>query len=71
MSSTVAVRFLAGVVGETQRQAHLAPVPAADTGHRFWETHCGMRIPVEIAEVSQGPDGMPCLPCMMRSAALT
>lgn len=69
MSSTVAVRFMSGVVGETRRQAHLAPTPAADAVHEFWATFCGMHIPVDIAEVSQGPAGMPCLACMMQSAA--
>ncbi|RCW45988.1 hypothetical protein DFQ14_102290 [Halopolyspora algeriensis] len=67
----VAVRFASGVVGETRRQAHLASVPAPGATHEFWTTFCGMHIPVEVAEVSQGPDGMPCLPCLMHSAAGT
>ncbi|WP_374727591.1 hypothetical protein [Haloactinomyces albus] len=66
----VAVRFMSGVVGETRRQAHLAPTPTTDAAHEFWTTFCGMRIPVEVAEVSQGPAGMPCLACLMKSAAV-
>lgn len=71
MSTTVAVRFAAGAVGEARRQAHLAPAPTPGATHECWTTFCGMHIPVEIAEVSQGPDGMPCLPCLMRSAVGT
>lgn len=70
MSGTVAVRFTSGVVGETRRQAHLAAAPESGSNSRFWDTYCGMHIPVEIAEVSDRPAGMPCLPCMMRSSTV-
>lgn len=70
MSSTVAVRYGAGVVGESQRQAHLASTPPSGGTPATWATFCGVRIPDAVAEVSQVPDGMPCMPCLMRSAAL-
>lgn len=67
MSSTVAVRIRSGAIGESQRQAHLATEPATGDTPAFWSTYCGVRIPAEIAEVSNGPTGMPCMVCMMRS----
>ncbi|MBA8824455.1 hypothetical protein FHX42_001802 [Saccharopolyspora lacisalsi] len=69
MSSTVAVRFTAGTMSESRREAHLAGRPAPDTNPDFWETYCGIHIPAEIAEVSDRPAGMPCMACMMRLPA--
>lgn len=69
MSGTVAVRYGAGVVGESRRQAHLASAPDSGETPVTWATFCGLSIPAAAAEVSHVPDGMPCLPCMMRSAA--
>ncbi|MFC7340141.1 hypothetical protein [Saccharopolyspora griseoalba] len=65
MGGTVAVRFAAGVVGESHRQAHLAQrpdggVPAA------WRTLCGQEIPSHLAEVADRPAGMPCFGCLAR-----
>ena len=65
MSAVVAVRFAAGVVAESRRQTHLAtrpegPFPAA------WRTLCGIQIPSYVAEVSEQPNGMPCVRCMSR-----
>lgn len=70
MSGTVAVRYGAGVVGESRRQAHLASAPASGEVPATWTTFCGLHIPAAAAEVSHVPDGMPCMPCLMRSAAL-
>jgi hypothetical protein len=68
--STVAVRYKAGVVGEARRQTHLAPVPE-DGVPVYWHTLCGLDIPAELTEVSDGPDGMPCLVCLGSTSAFT
>jgi hypothetical protein len=63
MVSTVAVRFVTGVVGESRRQAHLAQRP--DVGVPVaWRTMCGQEIPSQLAEVADQPAGMPCFGCL-------
>ncbi|WP_460959422.1 hypothetical protein [Parasphingorhabdus pacifica] len=64
----VAVRFAAGVVGESRRQAHLAEAPDGDSPPALWPTLCGLEIRATLAEVSDRPAGMPCVRCL---AAMT
>ncbi|MCA1191550.1 MULTISPECIES: hypothetical protein [unclassified Saccharopolyspora] len=61
----VAVRYAPGAVAESRRQAHLAEAdgPVADVVR--WTTACGELIPADVAEVSPGPAGMPCLRCLV------
>ncbi|SDK80391.1 hypothetical protein SAMN04487820_11341 [Actinopolyspora mzabensis] len=72
MSRTIAVRYRAGLVGESQRQVHLCTLDDA-TGHgelpEHWSTHCGLRIPDTVAETADRPAGMPCLPCLMLTSS--
>lgn len=70
MSGTVAVRYREGVVSQSRREAHLASVTDAQEPPDPWTTFCGLHIPAELAEVAPGPAGMPCMGCLMRSAAL-
>ena len=68
MGGTVAVRFSAGVVGESRRQAHVARRP--DGGDpAAWRTLCGQEIPADLAEVADQPAGMPCFGCLSRLPA--
>ncbi|MGJ7908483.1 hypothetical protein ACOQFL_18620 [Actinopolyspora sp. H202] len=74
MSRTLAVRYRAGLVGESQRQVHLCTLDDEDaTGHdelpEHWDTHCGLRIPDTVAETADRPAGMPCLPCLMLTSS--
>ncbi|SFT86476.1 hypothetical protein SAMN04487904_11153 [Actinopolyspora lacussalsi subsp. righensis] len=74
MSRTIAVRYRAGLVGESQRQVHLCTLDDDEaTGHgelpEHWATHCGLRIPDTVAETADRPAGMPCLPCLMLTAS--
>lgn len=68
MGGTVAVRFTAGVVCESRRQAHLARRPETDTP-AAWRTLCGQVIPAHLAEVADRPAGMPCYGCLSRLPA--
>ncbi|WP_192827115.1 hypothetical protein [Actinopolyspora erythraea] len=70
MSRTIAVRYRAGVVGESQRQVHFCALDGADGPSEIWETYCGLRIPDSVAETADRPAGMPCLRCLTRTPAL-
>jgi len=61
---TVAVRYQPGVVGESQRQSHLAQSSDPDSVEH-WTTVCGQLIPAAVAEVAEQPAGMPCLRCLI------
>lgn len=66
MNDSIAVRYAPGVIAESQRQVHMAELPA-DTGiPRNWLTYCGIEIPSRLAEVSEQPAGMPCMRCLAR-----
>lgn len=65
MGGTVAVRFAAGVIGESRRLAHLASRPDAGIP-ASWSTLCGQEIPAHLAEVADHPAGMPCFGCLSR-----
>ncbi|MEV4050391.1 hypothetical protein AB0J55_04315 [Amycolatopsis sp. NPDC049688] len=61
------VRLRRGVVGESRRVCHLIPVPAGPVpGHLT--ALCGEPIFPADAEVLDGLRGMPCHPCLLRSA---
>ncbi|SDP91908.1 hypothetical protein SAMN04487905_11348 [Actinopolyspora xinjiangensis] len=70
MNRTIAVRYRAGVVGESQRQVHFCALDDAGDPSETWETYCGLRIPDDVAETADRPAGMPCLRCLTRTPAL-
>lgn len=63
---TVAVRYRPGVIGESQRQSHMAQTTLHDLSRvPYWTTACGQIISADVAEVSEQPAGMPCLRCLI------
>ncbi|MEU6132942.1 hypothetical protein ABZ805_27495 [Saccharopolyspora sp. NPDC047091] len=64
-TQVVAVRYAPGAVAESRRQAHLAEAAGPVEDVAQWTTACGELIPADLAEVSHGPAGMPCLRCLV------
>ncbi|SFQ67503.1 hypothetical protein SAMN05421810_11280 [Amycolatopsis arida] len=65
------VRLRRGVVGESRRVCHVVPVPDPWQARGLPErltALCGEHIVVEQAELLPGLAGMPCEPCLLRSA---
>ena len=61
------VRLRRGVVGESRRVCHLIPVPRGAVPEQLTAL-CGESIFPGEAEVLDGLRGMPCHPCLLRSA---
>ncbi|WP_228688442.1 hypothetical protein [Amycolatopsis keratiniphila] len=55
------------VAGESDRQVHLAPLPAGVDGPVRLVAFCGLVIQPGTVDVVEGMSGMPCTVCLLRS----
>lgn len=62
------VRLRRGVAGECKRVCHLVPIPGHEPAPEHLTAVCGERIVPADAEVLDRIGGMPCEPCLTRSA---